>query len=358
MRRILAGIALRCLAALAFATPAAAQMETVQTGTVQTGFARIEAAGLPVTLVYPTAERATPRGFGPFTITVAPGAEPLPGVRRLVVMSHGTASNALAEHDLAARLAAAGFVVAQPQHSGDNAEDSSAAGPESFRRRPGEVSAVIDALAAHPAWGPRLRLDKVGVHGSSAGAVTALTLAGAEWRLLDLVRHCQAAGGRDLGFCYNDLRTEEARAARRARFEAARGVPELLLGQEMRAGHGGRDARIAVATVAIPVAAIFAADSLARIAIPIGVVAAERDGFTPLPFHADHLLRSCGRCAALAVMRGAGHMDFMSPWPPSVAQAVAARMAVGAMPEPGFDPAERVAAQGAIVAHFQRYLVP
>jgi pimeloyl-ACP methyl ester carboxylesterase len=132
----------------------------------------------------------------------------------------------------------------------------------------------------------------------------------------------------------------------------------LLLGQEMRAGHGGRDARIAVATVAIPVAAIFAADSLARIAIPIGVVAAERDGFTPLPFHADHLLRSCGRCAALAVMRGAGHMDFMSPWPPSVAQAVAARMAVGAMPEPGFDPAERVAAQGAIVAHFQRYLVP
>lgn len=348
MRRILAGIALRCLAALAFATPAAAQ----------TGFARIEAGGVPVTLVYPTVERATPRGFGPFTITVAPGAEPLPGVRRLVVMSHGTASNALAEHDLAARLAAAGFVVAQPQHRGDNAEDSSAAGPESFRRRPGEVSAVIDALAAHPAWGPRLMLDRVGVHGSSAGAVTALTLAGAEWRLLDLVRHCQAAGERDLGFCYNDVRTEEARAARRARFEAARGVPDALLGREVTASHGGRDARIAVATVAIPVAAIFAADSLARIAIPLGVVAAERDGFTPLPFHADHLLRACAACTALAVMRGAGHMDFMSPWPPSVAQAVAARMAVGAAPEPGFDPAERAAAQGAIVAHFQRYLAP
>lgn len=348
MRRTLAAIALRCLAALAFATPAAAQ----------TGFSRIEAGGMPVTLVYPTAERATPSGFGPFTITVAPGAEPLPGMRRLVVMSHGTASNALAEHDLAARLAAAGFVVAQPQHRGDNAEDSSAAGPASFDRRPREVSAVIDALAAHPAWGKRLLLDRVGVHGTSAGAITALALVGAEWRMLDLVRHCQAAGDRDRAFCYNDARTEEARAARRARFEAARGVPDALLGADIRASHGGRDGRISVATVAIPAAAIFAADSLAGITVPVGVVTAERDGMNPNAFHADHLLRSCGTCTALAVMRGAGHMDFMSPWPPSVAQAVAARMAVGAAPEPGFDPAERVAAQGAIVAHFQRYLAP
>ncbi len=346
-------MALAMLAAIGLAGTAPGQ-----TAVAQTGFARIEAGGLPVTLVYPTEQRAAPRTFGPFTLTIAPDAAPLPGIRRLVVLSHGTAANALVEHDLAARLAAAGFIVAQPQHSGDNAEDSSAAGPESFQRRPREVSAVIDALAAHPAWGPRLDLDRVGVHGTSAGAVTALALAGAEWRLLDLVRHCLVAGDRDRGFCYNDTRTDEARAARRARFESARDVPDALLGPELRASHGGRDPRIVVATVAMPAAAIFPATSLAAIAIPVGVVSAERDGMNPNAFHTDHLLRHCRACTGLAVMRGAGHMDFMSPWPPTVAQAVIARMAVGATPEPGFDPAERVAAYDAIAAHFQRYLAP
>jgi hypothetical protein len=75
-------------------------------------------------------------------------------------------------------------------------------------------------------------------------------------------------------------------------------------------------------------------------------------------FHADHLLRHCGACTPLAVMAGAGHIDAMSPWPSSVATAVAERHPVGGRPEPGFDPAERAAAQVAIVQHFVRHLAP
>jgi hypothetical protein len=75
-------------------------------------------------------------------------------------------------------------------------------------------------------------------------------------------------------------------------------------------------------------------------------------------FHADHLLRHCRACTPLAVMAGAGHMDVMSPWPSSVAKAVADRQPVGGRPEPGFDPAERAAAQAAIVQHFVRHLAP
>ena len=74
----------------------------------QTGVAQIEADGMPLRLVYPTAARARPMASGPFTLSVAPAAPPLPGSRRVVLMSHGTGGNPLAEHALAALLAAAG----------------------------------------------------------------------------------------------------------------------------------------------------------------------------------------------------------------------------------------------------------
>ena len=35
---------------------------------------------------------------GPFNLSVAPAAPPLPGSRRVVLMSHGTGGNPLAEH--------------------------------------------------------------------------------------------------------------------------------------------------------------------------------------------------------------------------------------------------------------------
>ncbi|MCA3371089.1 MAG: hypothetical protein INF89_16460 [Roseomonas sp.] len=324
----------------------------------QTGVAQIEADGMPLRLVYPTAAAARPMASGPFNLSVAPAAPPLPGTRRVVLMSHGTGGNPLAEHALAARLAAAGFVVAQLLHRGDNNADVTAAGPESWPHRPREASAALDALAAHPDWGPRLRLDRVGVHGTSAGAITAMTLVGAEWSLRDLIRHCLAAGEADLGFCYNGLPDEAARAARRARFESARNVPDFMLGRENNARHGGRDPRIVVVAVSTPVGAIFRADSLAQVAVPVGVVRAEADRLTPNAFHADRILRHCGACKPLAVMAGAGHMDAMSPWPSSVAKAVAERHPVGGRPEPGFDPAERNAAQAAIVQHFVRHLAP
>jgi len=72
----------------------------------QTGVAQIEADGMPLCLVYPSAARARPMASGPFTLSVAPAAPPLPGSRRVVLMSHGTGGNPLAEHALAARLAA------------------------------------------------------------------------------------------------------------------------------------------------------------------------------------------------------------------------------------------------------------
>lgn len=339
------------------ATPALAQV----------GLMRTELGGVPVHLVYPTAQASRAVAMGPFTVDAALDAVPADGPRRLVVLSHGTGGNPLVDHVLAATLARAGFVVAQPQHAGDNFQDHSRAGPEAFVTRPGEVSRVIDALAAHPQWQARLQLDRVGVHGMSAGGVTALSLAGAQWSTWHLVQHCLAQGEADLGFCYNGLVDPQAQARRRAGYEAARGVPAAQLPEALTQLRGGRtpdtpqadvrpDPRVAAVTLAVPVAAPFTAESLARIRVPVGVVSAQRDTMLLPRFHSDHVLAHCRSCQPLATLTGGGHFDVLAPWPDSVAQAVGRQHARGGFTEPGFDPAERSAAFAAIAAFFVQQL--
>lgn len=353
------GCSRQLLAALGWALAGAA---AAQVGLRTTSF-----GDLPVTLVYPTDAPAVATAYGPFTLEVAPDAEPRAGRHRLVVMSHGTGGSALPDHALARTLALNGFVVAQPQHRGDNHLDSSQAGPVAFERRPREVSEVIDALAADPRWSARLRLDRVGVHGMSAGGVTGLALAGAQWRTLNLVQHCQAHAADDEGFCFNGAPRGEARAQRQAGFDRARGVPEEHLPAALRALQGGRapgpestdprpDPRIASVTLAVPVAAIFSAESLARIPVPVGVVSAQRDEVLVPAFHSDHVLRHCGRCTRLADLPGAGHFDLLWPWPPSVAREVAATQVRGGEPVPGFDGRLREAAQARIAAFHREHL--
>ena len=336
---------------------------------VAVGMAQLQVGDLPVTLVYPTLQAARSINMGPFLLQVAPDATPQPGLHRLVVMSHGTGGSAQSDHSLAATLARAGFVVAQPLHAGDNYRDASRAGPEAWHTRPQEISRVIDALAVHPTWQPLLQLDKVGVHGMSAGGATALSLAGAQWRVLNLVQHCLADADADLGFCFNGLADPKAQAERRAVFEAARGAPEAVLPANLKVVHGGLtpdvaagrlevrpDPRVAAVTLAVPVSAIFTAESLARIRVPVGLVTAGRDTQLLPAFHSDHVLRHCTTCTRLADLKGAGHMDLLSPWPEAVAKTAGAMQARGGYPEPGFEARERDAAFEAIARFFARQL--
>ena len=327
------------------------------------GLTRLMAGDLPVTVVYDTDAPARPWTQGPFTLDVALDAAPPAGRRPLVVMSHGTGGSPLSDHQMAATLARAGFIVAQPLHAGDNAQDASRAGPASWITRPQEISRTIDALAAHPQWGAHVDTTRVGVHGMSAGGATALTMAGARWRTLNLVRHCLDHGDADAGFCFNGLPTAAEQAPRRASFEATRGAPEAMLPPALTAWQGGREAadprpeaRVVAVSVAVPLVAIFSDDSLARIAIPVVVLRAGKDRNLLPRFHADRLLKACGTCTRLPGLDGAGHMDLLAPWPEPVARAVAAREAAGGEPEPGFDPAERAAGFQAVADFFARQL--
>ena len=181
----------------------------------QVGMRQMMSGDMPITLVYPTATAVQDVTYGSFTLQVASNAAPLPaastaasGKRALIVLSHGTAGSALPEHTLAATLARAGFVVAQPEHRGDNWQDFSRAGPESWKTRPQDVSETIDTVAHDPALGGLVDTRRVGVHGMSAGGVTGLVLAGAQWRMLNLVQHCAQNLDEDIGFCLNGLATQ------------------------------------------------------------------------------------------------------------------------------------------------------
>ncbi len=356
-------------ATVALATIAAAFLATSPApAAAQVGLATLRLGALPVTLVYPTEVAVRPVTQGPFTIEVAPDAAPRPGRHRLVVLSHGTGGSPAADHALASLLARAGFVVAQPLHPGDNHLDVSKAGPSAWATRPQDVRQVIDGLAADPRWQRVLELDRVGVHGMSAGGVTALSLAGARWRTLELVRHCQVQAEKDFGFCFNGVTDPAAQAKRRAQFDAARGVPEVFLPADLTRWHGGRetrgpdedprpDPRVAAVTVSVPVAAIFSAESLARLRVPVGVVNAGRDTMLLPELHAGHVLRHCTRsCRLLADLPGAAHMDLLWPWPASVARETAALHPRGGGAEPGFNAAERDAAFRAIVAFHRQQL--
>lgn len=362
-RRLRCGLAMLALAGLAGAAGAAPQAQQ------SVGLTELDADGLPVTLVYPTEAPAQTHSFGPFEIEAAKDAPVRPGRYRLVVMSHGTGGSSRADHALAAHLARAGFVVAQPLHRGDNYRDSSGAGPESWRRRPGEVSAVIDAMAGMARWAEVLDLERVGVHGMSAGGVTALALAGAQWRMLELIRHCNEHAGSDATFCFQGAEDAGQREARRARFERVRGVPDEMLPAELKNWHGGRtpagpesdprpDSRIAAVTLAVPVAAIFSAESLGRIDIPVGVVSAGADEVLLPRFHSDHVLRHCARCRSLLELGNAAHFDLLWPWPEEIAHEVARQFLRGGMPSPDFDPAGRERAHERIGAFLLEQLGP
>lgn len=318
----------------------------------QVGFVQFHSGELPITVVYPTEALVTHHQFGPFDLEVAVDAVPSRGTGRLVVISHGTGGDAFTLHTLARTMALAGFVVAQPEHQGDNWQDRSDSGPVSWQRRPREVSTTIDALSVDRRFAPLLRLDRVGVYGMSAGGGTALAMAGADWSAWTFQQHCAVHVLDDEGFCLYGVQGQRQRTARTQLFTvAASEGSEKLLG-----GPAALDKRVVAAAVSVPVGAIFTKASLGAIRIPVGVVEAAADKILNPRYHSGYVLAQCKSCTRLDSVAAGGHFDTLSPWPDSVAKAAAAMP--GAQRNPEIDDARRQVSYDRIAAFFVAHLVP
>jgi len=100
-----------------------------------------------VTVYYPSSSDAQTVKRGPFSLSWPRTERPRRGNGRLITISHGSGGSPWVHANLARALVENGFIVAMPAHRGDNYQDSSTPGPESWRRRPVEISHAIDVSA-------------------------------------------------------------------------------------------------------------------------------------------------------------------------------------------------------------------
>lgn len=274
------------------------------------------------------------------------------GNGRLVVISHGSGGWYGMYTDLARALVAAGYVVAFPQHMGDRFKDDGHPGPDSWKRRPDEVSHAIDAVAADARLAPLLKLDRVGMYGMSAGGHTALTMAGGVWSPSLFRQHCDAHLADDFQTCVGLITELTGGPLDGLKLWVARKVIDARFDDTTRYAHA--DPRIAAVAAAVPLAADFDLDTLATPRVPLAILTAGRDAWLVPRFHADRVLAAClPRCEHLVDMPDAGHGAYLSPLPPGLS-GLAARL----LDDPaGFDRAQLPKVHRQLVDFFDRHLV-
>ena len=250
-----------------------------------------------VALFYPTQDGAKPVPMGPFTPIVAINGKPDANVKGLILLSHGNAGSEQGHSSLAGALAKNGYLVAALKHPGDNWQDQSLLGVPGgyyFSERPRQASRVIDAILSDPEWAPRIAVDahgpRVGAVGHSAGGYTVLALAGGTPDLDRLVSHCKTSSD-DPIFCSMGRRVTTG-------------------GSEKVSFEGLRDSRVRAVAALAPASVLFSAQSLATIAIPATIYAADRDTFLVPRYHAEWVRQNVVKADYHAI-QNAGHYAFM-----------------------------------------------
>ncbi len=162
----------------------------------------VDGERLITALWYPTDAPPEETTVGPFTMAASREAPIGAGRYGLIVISHGTGGGRLNHRDTAIRLAESGYVAVAPEHAGDNFRDKRYSGTsENWRRRPRQLSAVLDRLLGDSDFGPHIDIRRIGAIGHSAGGYSVLALIGGRADMAVLVRHCTRHREDDAGFC-------------------------------------------------------------------------------------------------------------------------------------------------------------
>jgi predicted dienelactone hydrolase len=267
-----------------------------------------------VTVYYPSGSDAQTVQRGRFTFHLAVEGAPRRGNGRLIVISHGSGGSPWVHADLARALVEEGFIVAMPAHRGDNYKDDSTPGPESWQRRPLEVSRAIDVVGQDGRFGPLLALDKVGMYGFSAGGHTALSLAGGRWAPARFRQHCESHIAEDFQACVGLVTRLRGNFLDEVKTTIALWVIRLRFQDATWRTH--TDPRIAAIVAGAPYAADFDMTSLTAPRVPLGLVIAGQDKWLRPHFHGERVLRACAACERLADLGDGGHGALLSPLPP------------------------------------------
>lgn len=241
----------------------------------------------PALVMYPTMQPAASHVFGPYVMEVSPNAPVAEGQYPLILVSHGSGGSHLLYRSITCHLARHGYIVAMIEHPGNNRLDNRFMGKvENLQYRPRHLKLTADYLFQDAVFSGHLQPEKIGVIGHSMGGYAALALAGGvPWYPPEAFKPDYAGP-----------------APMQIEVEHDDRVHALIL--------------LAPATVWFSPQA-----ALSRVAVPILMLSAEHDPYTPA-WHNMIVLngvpdpaRVTSRC-----VKNAGHFSFLSPFPSKIKQ--------------------------------------
>jgi len=252
----------------------------------------------PVGIFYPTQAQPRPTTWiGMILLNVARGA-PISGDNLpLIVISHGNGGGIQSHADLALSLAGAGYIVAIPQHTGDNYGDQSAFGTEFWlSRRSEEYHETVDHMLNGWAGHERIDPTRIGAFGFSAGGFTVLTAIGAQPDLRLIAGHCAD--------------TPEFVC------ELLQRIGSPLLNNASAAMNSvfRFDARIKAAVIAAPgLGFTLGQNGLKNVHVPVQLWHGAQDDHVPYASNIQPILNALGTRAEFHPVAGAGHFSFLVP---------------------------------------------
>ena len=258
---------------------------------------------MPVAVWYPTEEPSGQMTVGPFEMTATRGAPLGSGQYGLVLLSHGLGGGRFNHRDTATILAANGYLVAAPEHSGDNYRDSKYSGTvANFSRRPQQLSAVLDRILADSDFGKRIDTERIAAVGHSIGGYTVLALVGGRPDVATVTNHCAERREQDPEFC-----------------DAGRPDPGPV-----GAFPDVADRREAAAVAVAPVGAVFGESAFDDVDARVQIHRFEADRVLRSPWHAKHIVSLMGARASMVEHPEAHHFAFITPFPPAAGDTGAA----------------------------------
>lgn len=274
-----------------------------------------ESHALRVTIWYPAAidAREEPQWTGPPLVpffsagSSARDAAAAAGPRRpLILLSHGNGGAASNLAWLGTALAGHGFVAVAVNHPGNNALDAyTVEGFSLWWLRAVDLGAVIDAVLDDKTFGSRIDPARIGAAGHSLGGYSVITAAGAITDPERLQAFCRSRAAD--ASCRPPPPSAEMRQKTVARLESD---PDFRR-RYGEAGKSYRDDRVrAVFAMAPGPGPVFAPESLAKISIPVAIVAGSADEIVPSASAAEPLARAIPH-ATLRLFHEAGHWVFL-----------------------------------------------
>lgn len=213
----------------------------------------------------------------------------------LVLLSHGNGGAGDAGAAISERIAASGFIVAAPDHTGNTFDDgfgSIDSFIEVFLRRPDDLRRVFDHVDAASVDEENALFDRfdgtVVVAGHSTGGSTALLAAGAGVDKTTIVLAC--ALGEITGLACDIAEANDGRFI----YPDLTGFPEV-------------SAMVLMAPLS---ATLLEGDALNGVDVPTLVLVGDRDDITPEESNARPIFESLEGPRALGVFDGGGHYAF------------------------------------------------